>query len=84
MDLSVTLAAGQKQELHLRNPVMTASGTFSNGLEMAKRFDIERLGAIVSKGTTLRPRKGNPPPARSKPRPACSIRSASRTSGSAP
>ena len=62
MDLSLTLAQHGKQELHLANPVMTASGTFSNGLEMAKRFDIERLGAIVSKGTTLRPRKGNPPP----------------------
>lgn len=62
MDLSLTLAQHGKQELHLANPVMTASGTFSNGLEMAKHFDIERLGAIVSKGTTLRPRKGNPPP----------------------
>ncbi len=62
MDLSLTLAQHGKQELHLANPVMTASGTFSNGLEMAKRFDIERLGAIVSKGMTLRPRKGNPLP----------------------
>lgn len=62
MDLSLTLAQHGKQELYLANPVMTASGTFSNGLEMAKRFDIERLGAIVSKGTTLRPRKGNPVP----------------------
>ncbi|HRC61971.1 MAG: dihydroorotate dehydrogenase [Dehalococcoidia bacterium] len=62
VDLSVTLAAGQKQELRLRNPVMVASGTFSNGIEFAKRFDVDELGAIVSKGTTLRPRRGNPVP----------------------
>lgn len=61
-DLSLTLAAGQKQELRLNNPVMVASGTFSNGIEFAKRFDVDALGALVSKGTTLRPRKGNPIP----------------------
>jgi dihydroorotate dehydrogenase (NAD+) catalytic subunit len=42
--------------------VMTASGTFSNGLEFTKVFDIQKLGAIVSKGTTLRPRSGHPQP----------------------
>ncbi len=62
MDLSVNLAPRHKLELQLRNPVMTASGTFSNGTELAKRFDIDQLGAIVSKGTTLRPRRGNPTP----------------------
>ncbi len=41
---------------------MTASGTFSNGLEFAKVFDIQRLGGIVSKGLTLQPRRGNPNP----------------------
>jgi dihydroorotate dehydrogenase (NAD+) catalytic subunit len=61
-DLTVTLAAGQKHELRLRNPVMVASGTFSNGIEFAKRFDIDALGAVVSKGTTLSPRRGNPQP----------------------
>ena len=61
MDLSLTLGGG-KRELQLRNPVMTASGTFSNGLEFASRFDLDALGAIVSKGTTLRPRRGNPQP----------------------
>ncbi len=61
VDLTVSIGRGAKQELRLRNPVMTASGTFSNGLEFAKRFDLDALGAIVSKGTTLRPRKGNPP-----------------------
>ena len=62
MDLSVNLAPRHKLELRLRNPVMTASGTFSNGLELAKRFDIDQLGGIVSKGTTLRPRRGNQTP----------------------
>jgi dihydroorotate dehydrogenase (NAD+) catalytic subunit len=62
LDLSVDLAGTQKQDLQLRNPVMTASGTFSNGLEFARQFDLDRLGAIVSKGTTLRPRQGNPTP----------------------
>jgi len=62
MDLSVNLAPRHKLELRLRNPVMTASGTFSNGLELAKRFDIDQLGGIVSKGTTLRTRRGNQTP----------------------
>lgn len=62
VDLSVELAATRKQELHLRNPVMTASGTFSNGLELSHHFDLNRLGALISKGTTLRPRHGNPQP----------------------
>jgi len=62
LNLAVELAPRRKQGLALRNPVMTASGTFSNGLEATKIFDIERLGAIVSKGTTLRPRPGNPQP----------------------
>ena len=61
-DLALTIAAGRKRELRLRNPVMVASGTFSNGLEFARRFELDALGAIVSKGTTLRPRRGNPTP----------------------
>lgn len=62
LDLAVELAGGSKRSLVLRNPVMTASGTFSNGLEFAKVFDIQRLGAVVSKGLTLQPRRGNPTP----------------------
>ncbi len=62
MDLSVNLAPHHKLELRLRNPVLTASGTFSNGTEIAKHFDVGELGAIVSKGTTVRPRRGNPTP----------------------
>ena len=62
MNLSVDLAAGRKSSLLLANPVMTASGTFGIGLEYVKVFDIQRLGAIVSKAVTLRPRRGNPQP----------------------
>ena len=62
MDLTVEIAPKAKRNLRLNNPVMTASGTFSNGLEFAKVFDIQRLGAIVSKGLTLKPRRGNPTP----------------------
>ena len=61
-DLGLVIGRNAKQELALRNPVTTASGTFSNGLEFARRFDLGALGAIVSKGTTLRPRRGNPQP----------------------
>lgn len=53
-DLSVQL-----HELSLKNPVMTASGTFGYGLEFSDFFDISRLGGIVVKGTTLEPRQGN-------------------------
>lgn len=62
MDLSLTIGRGGKQELLLRNPVLTASGTLSNGIEFARRFDIDALGGVISKGTTLRPRRGNPQP----------------------
>lgn len=45
--------------LPLKNPVMTASGTFGYGLEYADLFDISRLGGIFVKGTTIQPREGN-------------------------
>lgn len=48
--------------LELKNPVMTASGTFGYGTEFEPFMDIERLGGIVVKGTTLNPRQGNPYP----------------------
>jgi len=60
MDLAVDLAPKGKRSLVLANPVMPASGCFGNGLEFSKILDIQRLGAIVSKGVTLRPRAGNP------------------------
>ncbi|MBW6486443.1 MAG: dihydroorotate dehydrogenase [Syntrophobacterales bacterium] len=48
--------------LFLKNPVMTASGTFGYGEEYSPFFDLSRLGAVVVKGLSLRPRAGNPPP----------------------
>jgi len=62
MNLSVQLAPKNKKGLLLANPVMTASGTFGWGTEYEHLFDIQRLGAIVVKGTTLSPREGNPQP----------------------
>lgn len=48
--------------LRLKNPVLAASGTFGFGEEYASFFELEKLGAVVVKGLTLRPRQGNPPP----------------------
>lgn len=62
VDLSVQLAPHHKAGLLLKNPVMTASGTFGYGTEYAELFDIQRLGAIVCKGTSLRARRGHPQP----------------------
>lgn len=45
--------------LALKNPVMTASGTFGYGLEFADFIDLNRLGGFIVKGTTLAPREGN-------------------------
>ncbi len=58
VDLSVELASG----LRLQNPILVASGTFGYGIEYGDVVDIERLGAICCKGTTLRPRIGNVTP----------------------
>ena len=60
MDLSVTIPAGRP--LHLKNPVMTASGTFGYGVEFAPYGDLTALGGIVVKGVSLEPRRGNPLP----------------------
>ena len=62
MNLSVQLAPKHQKGLLLTNPVMTASGTFGYGTEYSHLFDIQRLGAIVCKGTTLEPKEGNPQP----------------------
>ena len=58
-NLSVQLAPQNKRGLLLSNPVMTASGTFGYGNEYAEVVDTQRLGAIICKGTTLKPRPGN-------------------------
>lgn len=62
MQLTVELAPNRRPPLVLNNPVMTASGTFGYGTEYERIFDIQKLGAIVCKGTTLEPREGNPQP----------------------
>ena len=48
--------------LQLKNPVMTASGTFGYGLEFADFIDLRQIGGIIVKGTTLNHREGNPYP----------------------
>ena len=48
--------------LTIKNPVMTASGTFGYGLEYGDFIDLNRLGGVLVKGTTLHPRQGNPYP----------------------
>ena len=62
LDLSVQIAPKHKYGLLLANPVMPASGTFGYGTEYSNILDIQELGAIVCKGTTLKPREGNPQP----------------------
>ena len=54
VDLSVKLG-----QLSLKNPVLTASGTFGYGEEFADFVDLNRLGGFIVKGTTLEPREGN-------------------------
>lgn len=62
MNLSVQLAPKNRRGLLLANPVMTASGTCGYGTEPGHLFDIQKLGALVCKGTTLEPKEGNPQP----------------------
>lgn len=61
-NLAIELLPEHKSGLSLANPVMAASGTFANGLEYARVIDIQRLGAVVSKAITLKPRRGNVQP----------------------
>lgn len=56
-DLRVKIGA-----LELKNPVLTASGTFGYGREFSSLIDLDLLGGIVVKGISLKPREGNPPP----------------------
>ena len=62
MNLSIQLAPKNQHGLLLANPVITASGTFGYGTEYNHVFDIQKLGAMVCKGTTLESRDGNPQP----------------------
>lgn len=56
IDLSVSIGS-----LKLRNPIMLASGTVGYGNEISEFSDLNKLGAIVTKSLSLKPRKGNPP-----------------------
>ena len=49
-------------KLELKNPVMVASGTFGYGEEFSELYDVSKLGAVVTKGISLKPREGNPMP----------------------
>lgn len=62
MRLEVALAPGNASRLSLQNPVMPASGTFGYGTEYGELVDVQRLGAVVTKGVTLIPWEGNPQP----------------------
>jgi dihydroorotate dehydrogenase (NAD+) catalytic subunit len=56
-DMTVEVAG-----IKMRNPVMTASGTFGYGAEFAEYLDLESIGAMITKGLSLRPKAGNPTP----------------------
>ncbi len=62
MRLDVTLAPGNASRLLLQNPVMPASGTFGYGTEYGELLDVQRLGAVVTKGVTRVPWEGNAQP----------------------
>ncbi|HSW56993.1 MAG TPA: dihydroorotate dehydrogenase [Dehalococcoidales bacterium] len=62
MNLAVETAPRNKTGLSLKNPLITASGTFGYGTEFEHLYDIQELGAIVCKGIFLQPRAGNPQP----------------------
>ena len=57
MNTKVTLAG-----VELKNPVMTCSGTFGSGMEYGEMIDLDRLGAVVTKGIANVPWPGNPTP----------------------
>ena len=68
-------------KLQLKNPVMTASGTFGYGIEYADFIDISRLGGIFVKGTTIQPREGNLYPRMAETRRECLMLSDYRIKG---
>jgi dihydroorotate dehydrogenase (NAD+) catalytic subunit len=61
MDTAVSLAV-TVAGLEFKNPVITASGTFGYGLEFLEILDLSRLGGLVTKGLSVEPMDGNPPP----------------------
>jgi dihydroorotate dehydrogenase (NAD+) catalytic subunit len=61
-DLSVNITSDKTRTLKLKNPLITASGTCGNGKELADFYDINKLGAFITKGITVKPQKGNQTP----------------------
>ena len=61
-DGAASTRASSSAGIALRNPVLTASGTFGYGTEFAPFLDLRRIGGFVAKSLTLEPRRGNPPP----------------------
>ena len=59
MEVDLSIEIGR---LKLKNPILTGSGTFGYGIEYGDFFNIEKLGGIVVKGISLKPKEGNPPP----------------------
>src|SRR5512135_2046801 len=57
LDLSINFAG-----IRLKNPVLTASGTFGYGEEYAEFVDLNKLGGVIVKGISIKPIRGNPPP----------------------
>ena len=57
VDLRVSIGS-----IHLKNPIIAASGTFGYGVEFAELVDLNRLGGIVVKGLSAQPMAGSPPP----------------------
>ena len=62
MNLKVQIAPKNKRGLEIKNPVIAASGTVGYGVKYAELIDINKLGAVICKGTTLKPRDGNAQP----------------------
>ena len=73
MNMKVNIAG-----VELKNPVMTASGTFGSGAEYSELVDLNKLGAVVTKGVANVPWPGNPTPRVAEVTEACSMPSACR------
>ncbi|CAO0819893.1 Dihydroorotate dehydrogenase B (NAD(+)), catalytic subunit [Desulfarculales bacterium] len=59
---SLAVSLGRQRPVKLNNPIIAASGTFGYGLEYREQMDFQALGGLVTKGVSLKPRAGNPPP----------------------
>ena len=62
MELNMDTTVALTPSLELKNPVMSASGTFAYGEEFSEIFDLSLLGGVVTKGLSLMPKIGNPTP----------------------